>query len=66
MEIIYLMLTLECSGHTNAECFPSIKQYETLQACEDARTIPGGRSKWTKAIIPERKDMSSVCFKSVK
>ena len=57
--IIALMLTVECQGHTNAQCWPVITEFPSIEACEKARTKTG-------LFGNETKDGWSVCFKSVK
>jgi hypothetical protein len=34
---VWLLLTLHCTGHLNAQCVPHVAQYSSQQACEDAR-----------------------------
>lgn len=60
-EIIALMLTLQCSGHTNATCRPEIREFPTIEACEKelepVYDTYGGQV---------RGRIDGVCFKSVK
>lgn len=66
MKEVFLLLILHCSGHTNAQCYPEIYQFETLEQCEKARTLPEERTYFGFHIEPARKNKSAVCFKSVR
>lgn len=57
--VIWIALTLTCSGHTNSECYPSIKTYQTQEQCEAARVIPAVEGFWGR---PARIDDSTVCI----
>ena len=64
MKIVWLLLTLSCSGHTNAECYPSITKFSTQADCEKARIVPE-RTSWLGEKIPAYTDVHKVCFASI-
>lgn len=63
LEVVYLLLTLTCEGHTNAACAPTIRQFETKAECELARFVPEKKGLFghSSYINPY-----TVCFPSVK
>ena len=70
IEVVYVMLTLTCSGHTNAKCIPTIQYFNTQTECEKARIIPGGPSLFPNVLgagnVPDQIDENTVCFPTIK
>lgn len=64
MTTLWLLLTLTCTGHTNAVCHPTIVEYLTREQCEAARVVPEQRSWFgTRQAFT---DPRSVCFPSAR
>ena len=57
--VIWIALTLTCSGHTNAKCLPSIKTFATQEQCEASRVVPAVDGWFGR---PASVDDSTVCL----
>ena len=63
MKVVFVLIFISCSGHTNADCVLSTTYYDTLDKCEAARIIP--EYKGLFGTTPAHIDKHKICLATV-